>query len=135
MNKRILAALLVVIHLLTLGPSWGAAATTTATKQKKKPATTTAATKKKTTAKPATKPADKKETTAAKKSATTTKKPEVSGIRDANPIRGRLPLPNSAGDAGPDFGAGYPVPLPIGSSPLLLRAPGTRRYRTRAVLC
>lgn len=75
MSKRILAALLVVIHLLTLGPSWGAAATTTATKQKKKPATTTAATKKKTTATPATKPADKKETSAAKKPATTTKKP------------------------------------------------------------
>lgn len=83
MSKRILAALLVVIHLLTLGPSWGAAATATATKQKKKPTTAATATKKKTTAKPATKPAEKKETTAAKKPAST-KKPATTAKKPAS---------------------------------------------------
>ncbi|HNX75120.1 MAG TPA: clostripain-related cysteine peptidase [Candidatus Rifleibacterium sp.] len=79
MSKRILAALMVVLHLLTLGPAWSAGSTTTSTTvKKKKPATsaTTVAKKKPaSTVKPASTAA--KPTTAAKKPAST-KKPAAS---------------------------------------------------------
>ncbi len=83
MNKRILAALLVVLHLLTLGPVWSAGSTTTTATKKKKPAATATAAKKKpaTTSpatKPATKPAEKKESSTAAKPASTAKKPASS---------------------------------------------------------